>query len=173
MNGNSNEVECSLESPSEKRPAPTKGILSDCSESPLYLLISPIMHRGTVEDSSSDDTSDEAYHRRHLPYELQEQNASMRVYQNASVGNDQDLSGMSYFEDSGSCQSPALQSSLNIFCSEDSLSHRNRLAAQNLILAEATTCVVDQGEESRIHLDSNVILHLETSSSSPTCDNYR
>ncbi len=63
--------------------------------------------------SSEEDTSDEAFIRRHLPYELQEQNASMRVYHDFSEEfsrcSEQSLSGWTVGElDSPHLSNPSI-----------------------------------------------------------------
>ena len=168
----------SLESPSKSS---TKHSASKNFD-PIYsvqtsnfdLFFSPIVPRTVGSDtccSSSDDTSDEAYYQRHLPYELQEQNASMRVYEDFSIGDDQDLSGLSGFNDSGHTQSPAVvSSSVHLACSENTFSYRQRLAARNLIQAGASIKVQRDLEETKICIDTTakLIVQLETSTASPT-----
>ena len=144
----------------------SKSCLDDSPRSERWdLLISPIVHRELNQNgsmhrslsSSEDDTSDEAFHRRHLPYEIQEQNASMRVYQNSSVGTGQDLSGLSCCEDfepkinEGPCS--ALEP-LDLSCA---FAQRNRLAGEHLTQAGVLKRMAKQdcSDSPIICIDSN------------------
>jgi hypothetical protein len=149
------------------------------------LLISPIVHREldqhgnmhpSLSSSDSDDTSDEAFHRRHLPYELQEQNASMRVYQNSSVDVDtgQDLSGMSCFEDSGPKINDGLCNALGSLESSCAFAQSNRLAGEHLTHAGVLkrTAKPDCWDSPIICIDANakLVLHIDGTPGIPDFD---
>jgi hypothetical protein len=142
------------------------------------LLISPIVNREIDQNgslhrsisSSEDDTSDEAFHRRHLPYELQEQNASMRVYQNSSVDESpersgQDLSGLSCCEDSEPKINDGLSSALGSLDLSCAFAQKNRLAGEHLTHAGELKKIANQdcSDSPIIFIDSNakIVLHID------------
>ena len=147
------------------------GVLNNSSQDGSWnVVISPIIVRTTDEgsinhslSSSSDDTSDEAYRLRHMPYEFQEENASMRVYQDCSFCTDQDLSGLSCIDEPQYSPAKSPQSTCHPLKIEKSVSQLRRIAAQNLIQAEPKAKAFSDSNSQRINIDcdAKIVLQIE------------
>jgi hypothetical protein len=120
--------------------------------------------------SSSDDTSDEAYHRRHQPYEINEINASIRVYPDSSLDQsrkgDQDISGFEDFEDLGNVailRTPTFLNNSPQFHLHSS--NCQRRAGDHLRLAHLNASIPLNEDTPNVTMDihSKILLHIETS----------
>lgn len=89
--------------------SPSLSLSNLCIQPPgceLQASQSPSSTRNATDLSSEEDTGDTAYLRRHLPYEVGEQQHSVQVYANDTISSSLDASGQCAW----GCQSPALAS---------------------------------------------------------------